>query len=102
MTPGLIGSNIIRQKSANTTVSRIAKNSVKTRKKQHKLRKRRQNFEGGVSSEEDNSEDIEYDDSDNNANVAGADEADSVGEADDTVGELQGLQEPHQVMIHYI
>ena len=61
------------------------------------FRFRSQNFDTSISSEEDNSEDIEYDDGDDNAAVAGADEADSVGETEDTVGELQGLQDVQQV-----
>ena len=87
---------MIRQKSQIGPTSKLPKTASKlTKKRQQKIRKRRENFDEGVTSEDENSDDIEYDNS--GADVAGADEADSVGEAADTVGGLQGLQEPHQV-----
>ena len=90
----IIGHNIITQKTENLAVTR---KTVKTTKKQkQKSRRQRQNFETDITTEEENSEDIEYD-SDNNAAVAGADEADSVGENEDTSRELQGLQDVQQV-----
>ena len=59
--------------------------------------KRYKNDEDTVTTDEEHSDNIEYDDSDNNANVAGADEADSIGEVEDNVDGIQGLQEVHQV-----
>ena len=61
--------------------------------------KRNQNYADGVTSEDDNSDDIDYDDSDNNAAVAGADEADSIGEADDIAGGISALEGVNQVRI---
>ena len=98
-----IGSEIIRQKPDRAMVAKIKKaqpnSSKKLQQKNNKsgTRKRRQDFGGGVESDDENSDNIEYDDSDNNAAVAGADEADSVGDADDSVGEIPGLQATHQV-----
>ena len=106
MTPRTIGSGVVRKKNDNSgIISRLhqqkrifAKSSKTKRPKMGKTtRKRSQNYDGDVTSEAEDSEDIEYADSDNNANVAGADEADSVGEMEDTIGEIQDLQEVHQV-----
>ena len=100
---GIIESSMIRQKSDNSVITKKQKMPSKSTKKQRQkgkktgLGKRQQNYDGDVTSEDEDSEDIEYDDSDNNANVAGADEADSMGDVEDSVGEMHGLQEVHQV-----
>ena len=99
LTTGIISQNIIQQKSGSTIVNR--KSSKPTKKSKPKSR-RSQNFDTSISSEEENSDDIEYDDGDDNAAVAGADEADSVGETEDTVGELQGLQDVQQASLYFI
>ena len=87
---------MIQPKSGNSIITR--KGVKATKKQKQKSRRQRQNFDTEATSEEENSDDIEYDDSDNNAAVAGADEADSVGETEDTAGQLQGLQDVQQVI----
>ena len=93
---GIIGQNIIQQKASNSVITR--KVVKPTKKQKQKSRRQRQHFDADATSEDENSDDIEYDDSDNNAAVAGADEADSVGETEDTARELQGLQDVQQVI----
>ena len=99
ITTGIIGQNIIQQKSINSAITR--KNVKQTKKSKQKSRRQRRNFDTDITTEEENSEDIEYD-SDNNAAVAGADEADSVGEAEEPARELQGLQDVQQVILYSI
>ena len=96
-----IDSNILNHKPihAMATKHQKTKSSKKVKQKGTRAakRKRSQNYADGVTSEDENSDDIDYDDSDNNAAVAGADEADSIGEADDIAGGISALEGVNQV-----
>ena len=106
MASGTIG--VLRQKAGNSLATkaqkRVSSNGNKKRQANKaggafsRYHKRQQKYDGDATSDDEDSEEIEYDDSDNNANVAGADEADSAGEVEDTVGETQDFQEVHQVI----
>merc|ERR1712141_761291 len=81
-----IDSNILTHKPIHTIANKHQKTKsskkVKQKGTRSTKRKRNQNY----------SDDIDYDDSDNNAAVAGADEADSIGEADDIAGGITALE----------
>ena len=98
-----IDSNILTHKPIHTMANKHQKTKsskkVKQKGTRSTKRKRNQNYADGVTSEDENSDDIDYDDSDNNAAVAGADEADSIGEADDIAGGITALEGVNQVRI---
>ena len=98
-----IESNILTHKPIHTMATKHQKTKplkkVKQKGTRSTKRKRNQNYADGVTSEDENSDDIDYDDSDNNAAVAGADEADSIGEADDIAGGITALEGVNQVRI---
>ena len=98
MASSTIDSGILRQKVGNSLITKAQKRVSTNGNKKRKGSKRQQKYDGDATSDDADSEEIEYDDSDNNANVAGADEADSAGEVEDAVGEAQGFQQVQQVI----